>query len=113
MERERRKAEKQKKFDAKKAKTTPAPAESKTKEKKAKQESSKEEPLPDFKWEMGSGEKKRRLVFVRFITFLELFFARFRVLSCTHTITFPCPTFKNYDITFHSLGNFRYLSMIV
>lgn len=58
LEKERKKAEKQRQFDEKKAKMANAGAESKTKEKKAKAAASKSESMPEFTWEMGSGEKK-------------------------------------------------------
>lgn len=61
VEKERKKAEKQKKFDEKKAKTsgsaaTAAP--SKTKEKKAKQGAEKEAPLPEYVEQTAPGQKK-------------------------------------------------------
>lgn len=61
VEKERKKAEKAKKFAEKQAKTVngPAlPATSKSKEKKAKQEAAKEEPLPEYVEETLPGEKK-------------------------------------------------------
>lgn len=64
VEKERKKAEKQKKFDEKKAKTSNAAATaalSKTKEKKAKQSEEKEAPLPKYVEETPPGEKKSRL----------------------------------------------------
>jgi valyl-tRNA synthetase len=64
VERERKKAEKQAKFDQKKAKvTTAAPASSKTKEKKAKADKKAvEEQLPAYVEETPVGEKKSMLV---------------------------------------------------
>lgn len=61
VEKERKKAEKAKKFAEKQAKTVNgpgAPATSKSKEKKAKQEAVKEEPLPEYVEETPPGEKK-------------------------------------------------------
>lgn len=61
VEKERKKAEKAKKFAEKQAKTTNGnltAAPSKTKEKKAKAQSSKEEPLPDYVEETRPGDKK-------------------------------------------------------
>ena len=61
VEKERKKAEKAKKFAEKQAKTvngSAAPAPSKSKEKKAKQEAAKEEPLPEYVEETPLGEKK-------------------------------------------------------
>lgn len=61
VEKERKKAEKQKKFDEKKAKTsnaTATAAPSKTKEKKAKQGAEKEAPLPEYVEETPPGQKK-------------------------------------------------------
>lgn len=58
IEKERKKAEKQRQFEEKKAKLANAPTESKTKDKKAKSAATKTESLPDFAWRMGSGEKK-------------------------------------------------------
>lgn len=58
MEKERKKAEKQAKFEAKKAKaatTAPKPA----KEKKAKEKKVEEEPLPEYVEDTPEGEKKR------------------------------------------------------
>lgn len=64
MEKDRKKAEKAKKFAEKKAKTTEVgvgSATSKTKEKKAKQDSSKDEPLAEYVEETPPGEKKSML----------------------------------------------------
>lgn len=61
LEKERKKAEKQKKFEEKKAKAVPAPGVSKTKEKKAKQDSTKDEPLPEYQEQTPPGEKKSML----------------------------------------------------
>lgn len=60
VERERKKAEKQAKFDQKKAKTTPSTAtSSKTQEKKAKAEKkAEEEKLPPWVEETPAGDKK-------------------------------------------------------
>lgn len=62
MEKERKKAEKAKKFAEKKAKTATAPSAaptaSKTKEKKAKSDAAKDEPLPEYVEETPPGEKK-------------------------------------------------------
>ena len=61
VERERKKAEKAKKFADKKAKTAEAsasPAASKTKEKKAIQEAQKDEHLPEYVEETPPGQKK-------------------------------------------------------
>lgn len=60
MERERKKAEKQAKFDQKKAKvSTTAPASSKSKEKKALAEKkAAEELLPEYVEETAAGQKK-------------------------------------------------------
>lgn len=63
VEKERKKAEKQKKFDEKRAKTSNAAATaapSKTKEKKAKQSEEKEAPLPKYVEETPPGQKKSR-----------------------------------------------------
>lgn len=59
MERDRKKAEKAKKFAEKKSKNekAAAPAPSKTKEKKSKQ-NSLDEPLPEYVEETPPGEKK-------------------------------------------------------
>lgn len=61
LEKDRKKAEKQRKFDEKEAtrKIQQTSGASKTKEKKIKPEVTKEEPLPDFEWTAGSGEKKK------------------------------------------------------
>lgn len=64
MEKERKKAEKQKKFDEKKAKTTnglATAAASKTKEKKIKQDAEKEAALPKYVEETPLGQKKSTL----------------------------------------------------
>ena len=60
VEKERKKAEKAKKFAEKKVKTTndSTSTVSKTKEKKAKQEASKDEALPEYIEETTPGEKK-------------------------------------------------------
>jgi valyl-tRNA synthetase len=60
VEKERKKAEKAKKFAEKQAKTTTAPAAapSKTKEKKAKTDAAKDEPLPKYMEETPEGQKK-------------------------------------------------------
>ena len=61
MEKDRKKAEKAKKFAEKHAKTvnsSATPVLSKTKEKKAKQDSAKDEPLPKYVEETPEGEKK-------------------------------------------------------
>lgn len=60
LEKDRKKAEKQKKFDEKEAarKVQQESGTSKTKEKKVKPEVAKEELLPDFEWSAGSGKKK-------------------------------------------------------
>lgn len=61
VEKERKRAEKTKKFAKKQAKTvngSATPTLSKTKEKKAKAASAKEEPLPDYVEETPPGEKK-------------------------------------------------------
>lgn len=58
LEKERKKAEKQRQFDAKKANIANTPTESKTKEKKAKVAASIAESLPALTWEIGSGKKK-------------------------------------------------------
>ncbi len=61
VERERKKAEKAKKFAEKKAKSadvSTAPAASKRKEKKATQEARKEEPLREYVEETPPGQKK-------------------------------------------------------
>lgn len=63
VEKERKKAEKAKKFAEKQAKSVTgpsAPAASKNKEKKAKQEAAKEEPLPEYVEETPPGEKKSK-----------------------------------------------------
>ena len=62
MEKERKKAEKSKKFAEKQAKSVPGastnPATSKTKEKKVKSDSVKDEPLPKYVEDTPPGEKK-------------------------------------------------------
>jgi len=60
LEKDRKKAEKQNKFEEKEAarKAQQESGTSKNREKKAKPEVTKEEPLPDFEWTAGSGEKK-------------------------------------------------------
>lgn len=63
VEKDRKKAEKAKKFAEKKAKTTEPPsasASSKSKEKKSKHETAKEEPLPEYVEETPHGEKKSK-----------------------------------------------------
>lgn len=57
VEKERKKAEKMKKFQEKQATKPAVPAPSKTKEKKAKADS-KDEPLPEYVEETPPGEKK-------------------------------------------------------
>ncbi|KAH6998399.1 tRNA synthetases class I-domain-containing protein [Ilyonectria sp. MPI-CAGE-AT-0026] len=57
LEKERKKAEKQAKFDAKKAKVTTAPKPAK--EKKVKEKKPEEEPLPEYVEDTPEGEKKR------------------------------------------------------
>ena len=62
VEKDRRKAEKDRKFQEKKAaqqlKAINEPQTSKSKEKKAKQEAAKDEPLPEYVEETTPGEKK-------------------------------------------------------
>ena len=68
VEKERKKAEKAKKFADKQAKTlnnAAAPATSKTKEKKAKQETTKDPPLPEYVEETPPGKKKCKLSIIR------------------------------------------------
>lgn len=68
VEKERKKADKAKKFAEKQAKTvnsSAAPATSKSKEKKAKQEAVKEEPLPEYVEETPPGVKKSMSVWLR------------------------------------------------
>ncbi|KAH7162730.1 tRNA synthetases class I-domain-containing protein [Dactylonectria estremocensis] len=57
LEKERKKAEKQAKFEAKKAKATSAPKP--VKEKKVKEKKPEEEPLPEYVEDTPEGEKKR------------------------------------------------------
>lgn len=58
MEKERKKAEKLKKFSEKKAKTSSDAVSSKVKDKPAKKESAKETPLPEYVEDTPPGEKK-------------------------------------------------------
>ena len=61
VERERKKAEKTKKFTEKQAKTTSNVTASKGKGKPTKQESAKEVPLPEYVEDTPPGEKKSML----------------------------------------------------
>ena len=71
MEKERKKAEKLKKFSEKKAKTSSNADSSKTKDKPAKKESAKEIPLPEYVEETPLGEKKSQFRELPYVIVIE------------------------------------------